>query len=165
MRVEVADSSAVRPKPRSSSPDAEDGRGLLLVDALAADWGSFYDPAGKVVWFEVASSIRPARRKQPPPWSTPGTWAITTSDGAVTSGYLPAWAEDDPTEIGVPEEELPQRLAQVNHRAFFEGPMPPLTAPDLWGTGGWPRWADSGIGLPAVCPRPPARAHGAHPAA
>jgi hypothetical protein len=48
VRVEVADSSAVRPKPRSSSPDAEDGRGLLLVDALAADWGSFYDPAGKV---------------------------------------------------------------------------------------------------------------------
>jgi anti-sigma regulatory factor (Ser/Thr protein kinase) len=132
VRVEVTDSSAVRPKTRSSSPDAEEGRGLLLVDALAADWGSFYDPAGKVVWFEVASSIRPARREQPPPWTTPGTWAITTTDGAVTSGYLPAWAEDDPTEIDVSAEELPRRLAQVNHRAFFEGPMVPLTAPDLW---------------------------------
>ncbi len=132
LRVEVTDSSAVRPNPRSSSPDAEGGRGLLLVDALAADWGSFSDPAGKVVWFEVASSIRPARREQPPPWSTPGTWAITTTDGAVTFGYLPAWAEDDPTEIGVPTEELPQRLAQVDHRAFFEGPMVPVTAPDLW---------------------------------
>ena len=132
VRVEVTDSSAVRPKPRSSSPDAGGGRGLLLVDALAADWGSFYDPAGKVVWFEVASCIRPARREQPSPWSAPGTWAITTTDGAVTSGYLPAWAEDDPTEIGVPAEELPQRLAQVNHRTFFEGLMLPLTAPDLW---------------------------------
>ncbi|WTR15321.1 ATP-binding protein [Streptomyces sp. NBC_00138] len=132
VRVEVTDSSPVRPKPRSSSPDAEDGRGLLLVDALAADWGSFYDPVGKVVWFEVASSIRPARREQPPPWSTPGSWAITTTDNAVAAGYLPAWAEDDPTEVGVPTEELPQRLAEVNHRAFFEGPMVPLTAPDLW---------------------------------
>ncbi|MFG1810820.1 ATP-binding protein [Streptomyces sp. NPDC049040] len=132
VRVEVTDSSPVRPKPRSSSPDAEDGRGLVLVDALAADWGSFHDPAGKVVWFEVASSIRPARREQPPPWSTPGTWAITTTDGAITTGYLPAWAEDDPTEIGVLAGELTQRLAQVNHRNFFEGPMLPLTAPDLW---------------------------------
>lgn len=132
LRVEVTDSSVVRPTRRSSSPDAEEGRGLLLVDALAADWGSFCDPAGKVVWFEVASGIRPARREQPAPWSTPGTWAITTTGGAVTSGCLPAWAEDDPTEIGVPAEELPQRLAQVNHRAFFEGPMLPLTAPDLW---------------------------------
>jgi anti-sigma regulatory factor (Ser/Thr protein kinase) len=49
VRVEVTDVSPVRPKPRRNSPDAEDGRGLVLVDALAADWGSFYDPAGKVV--------------------------------------------------------------------------------------------------------------------
>jgi anti-sigma regulatory factor (Ser/Thr protein kinase) len=132
VRVEVTDTSPVRPKRRQSSPDAEGGRGLVLVDALAADWGSVCDAAGKVVWFEVASSIRPARREQPPPWSTPGTWAITTTDGAVISGYLPAWAEDDPTEVGVPPEELPQRLAQVDHRAFFEGPMLPVTAPDLW---------------------------------
>lgn len=132
VRVEVTDSSPVRPKPRNSSPDAEDGRGLVLVDALATDWGSFYDPAGKVVWFEVASSVRPARREQPPPWSTPGTWAITTTDNAVTSGYLPAWAEDDPTEMAVEPEELPQRLGMVNHRAFFEGPTMPVTAPDLW---------------------------------
>lgn len=132
VRVEVTDVSPVRPKPRRSSPDAEDGRGLMLVDALASDWGSVRDEAGKVVWFEVASSIRPARREQPPPWSTPGTWAIATTDGAVISGYLPAWAEDDPTETGVPVEELPQRLAEVNHRNFFEGPMLPLTAPDLW---------------------------------
>jgi anti-sigma regulatory factor (Ser/Thr protein kinase) len=126
VRVEVTDASPVRPKPRHGSPDAEGGRGLLLVDALAAAWGSTDDPAGKVVWFEVGA------REQPPPWSTPGTWTITTTDGTVSEGYLPDWAEDDPTEIDVPVEELPQRLALINHRTFFEGPLMPVTAPDLW---------------------------------
>jgi hypothetical protein len=126
VRVEVTDASPVRPEPRHGALDAEGGRGLLLVDALAADWGSTHDPAGKVVWFEVGA------RKQPPPWSTPGTWTIATTDGTAASGYLPEWAEDDPTEIDVPVEELPQRLALVNHRAFFEGPTMPVTAPGLW---------------------------------
>jgi anti-sigma regulatory factor (Ser/Thr protein kinase) len=126
VRVEVTDASPVRPKPRHGSLDAEGGRGLLLVDALAADWGSTDDPAGKVVWFEVGA------REQPPPWSTPGTWTITTTDGTVYEGYLPDWAEDDPTEVDVPPDELAQRLALVNHRTFFEGPLMPVTAPDLW---------------------------------
>jgi anti-sigma regulatory factor (Ser/Thr protein kinase)/anti-anti-sigma regulatory factor len=29
---------------------AESGRGLVLVDALAASWGSFVPPVGKIVW-------------------------------------------------------------------------------------------------------------------
>jgi len=29
---------------------AESGRGLVLVDALAASWGSFLPPVGKIVW-------------------------------------------------------------------------------------------------------------------
>lgn len=126
VRVEVTDASPVRPKPRHGSPDAEGGRGLLLVDALAADWGTTDDPAGKVVWFEVGA------REQPPPWSTPGTWTITTTDGTKTTGYLPTWAEDDPTEVDVPPEELPQSLSLINHRTFFEGQLMPVTAPDLW---------------------------------
>lgn len=129
VRVEVTDASPVRPKPGPGAPDAEGGRGLVLVDALAADWGCAGDPAGKVVWFEAGPRAHPV---QPPPWSSPGTWTITATDGTTGSGYLPAWAEDDPTEVGVPPEELPQRLAQVGHRAFFEGPMLPVTAPDLW---------------------------------
>ena len=44
------------------------------------------------------------------------------------SGYLPEWAEDDPTEVAVPLDLLPARLTGVNHRNFFEGAMLPLTA-------------------------------------
>lgn len=43
------------------------------------------------------------------------------------SGYLPDWAEDDPSEAGVPLDQLSLRLGGINHRNFFEGPMVPLT--------------------------------------
>lgn len=128
VRVEVTDVSPLRPHRRRSSPEAEGGRGLLLVESLATAWGSAPDPAGKVVWFELGPSDGTA-----PPWSTPGMWAITTDSGSAMSGYLPAWAEDDPTEAYVPMDRLPDRLAGINRRNFFEGPMMPITAPDVWG--------------------------------
>jgi len=56
VRVEVTDVDPVRPRPRDASQEAENGRGLLLVETLATMWGSAPDPAGKVVWFEVGPS-------------------------------------------------------------------------------------------------------------
>ena len=53
VRVEVTDADVARPQPRHATLEAENGRGLLLVENLAAVWGSAPDPAGKVVWFEV----------------------------------------------------------------------------------------------------------------
>jgi len=75
---------------------------------------------------QVPQSYGPV--EQPKPWSTPGSWTITTECGSVMSGYLPEWAEDDPTEIDVPLDLLPARLTGINHRNFFEGAMMPLTA-------------------------------------
>jgi hypothetical protein len=70
---------------------------------------------------------------QPTPFSTPGSWTITTVNGVQTSGYLPAWAEDDPSEASVPLEMLSIRLADVSHRSFFEGQMMMVVAPDANG--------------------------------
>ena len=62
IRVEVADQGgasapALRPA-RSREPDlaelAENGRGLELVDALAARWDYASDATGTVTWFELA---------------------------------------------------------------------------------------------------------------
>jgi two-component sensor histidine kinase len=57
VHVEVADAAAARRPPAappSSYPDGESGRGLLLVDVLAARWGSTpRHPVGKTVWAEV----------------------------------------------------------------------------------------------------------------
>jgi anti-sigma regulatory factor (Ser/Thr protein kinase) len=55
LRVEVRDSAAGRPRPRHPRPDeATSGRGLMLVEALADEWGVRQDAAGKAVWFELA---------------------------------------------------------------------------------------------------------------
>lgn len=37
-------------------PDAEDGRGLFLVDALATSWGSYATLSGRKTWFSLESS-------------------------------------------------------------------------------------------------------------
>ncbi len=53
VRVEVSDGSSHLPRPRQVGPDAEGGRGLALVSALASGWGTEAREGGKVVWFEV----------------------------------------------------------------------------------------------------------------
>jgi anti-sigma regulatory factor (Ser/Thr protein kinase) len=53
MRAEVRDGSASEPVMRSYSETATTGRGMVIVDALAAAWGSFPVDGGKVVWFEL----------------------------------------------------------------------------------------------------------------
>ncbi|WBP91048.1 ATP-binding protein [Kitasatospora cathayae] len=56
LRIEVHDASDRPPVPQQPGPTAGCGRGLLIVEALAAGWGHFPRPggAGKVVWCECA---------------------------------------------------------------------------------------------------------------
>ncbi|MCO5973843.1 ATP-binding protein [Actinoallomurus soli] len=53
--IEVVDSSPEKPRVRDAfgDSDAEGGRGLLIVDALAADWGARREGPRKVVWARV----------------------------------------------------------------------------------------------------------------
>jgi hypothetical protein len=53
IRVEVRDDDPVTPSLRTYSLEAGTGRGLLLVESLAARWGSSPDGFGKSVWFEL----------------------------------------------------------------------------------------------------------------
>ncbi|MFJ4325655.1 ATP-binding protein [Streptomyces tricolor] len=52
-RVVVTDASRTRPTPGTPADDAENGRGLCLVDALAHTWGSELVHGGKRVWAEL----------------------------------------------------------------------------------------------------------------
>ena len=62
LRVEVSDASLVTPQPQLAvDADREGGRGLLLVDAIATDWGVDLYPRGKTVWFTI-------RRDSYDPW-------------------------------------------------------------------------------------------------
>ena len=55
LRVEVHDRSREMPVPVSLQVpgDSETGRGLMLVDTLAADWGYYRTPGGKAVYFTL----------------------------------------------------------------------------------------------------------------
>jgi anti-sigma regulatory factor (Ser/Thr protein kinase) len=55
LRVDVRDPSTARPHRRRSTDSALTGRGLGLVERLAARWGADLsaDGSGKVVWFEL----------------------------------------------------------------------------------------------------------------
>lgn len=46
----VVDSSPLPPQPEEADHDAESGRGLILVDALASAWDWEDLPEGKAVW-------------------------------------------------------------------------------------------------------------------
>jgi anti-sigma regulatory factor (Ser/Thr protein kinase) len=55
----VSDRNAAVPAvpPVSAKGDAAGGRGLMLVDALATQWGVATEPEGKRVWFRTAVPI------------------------------------------------------------------------------------------------------------
>ncbi|WP_329370087.1 hypothetical protein OG896_29110 [Streptomyces sp. NBC_00669] len=68
--------------------------------------------------------ISTSRRAAPDSAALPasgGRWRIAAAFGHAVSGYLPAWAENDPSEEGVPIEEFGVRLSDVSHCAEFEG--------------------------------------------
>jgi hypothetical protein len=48
-------------------------------------------------------------------------WAITTTTGERTTGYLPPWATENPSEQDVPPQELAARLDGIRHVAEFPG--------------------------------------------
>lgn len=57
--LEVSDANAeTRPAVRPPDPEAGSGRGLLLVEALAARWGVRDRPPGKTVWCEYELTTR-----------------------------------------------------------------------------------------------------------
>jgi anti-sigma regulatory factor (Ser/Thr protein kinase) len=55
VRVEVADRSRRTPAPAPNDDHSEGGRGLLLLERSASDWGVDVRRRGKTVWFEVVA--------------------------------------------------------------------------------------------------------------
>lgn len=53
VRIGVADRSRLLPEMGTPAADAEQGRGLALIDALSWRWGSDQRDWGKLVWAEL----------------------------------------------------------------------------------------------------------------
>ena len=60
LRVEVTDSSPALPELTRPDPDQIGGRGLQIVQLLAARWGASSSSRrlGKTVWFELSKMLR-----------------------------------------------------------------------------------------------------------
>ncbi len=59
VRIEITDRDPGLVAPRRSDPEALGGRGLLLVDTLARNWGVRPANPGKAVWFELGVQVSP----------------------------------------------------------------------------------------------------------
>lgn len=53
VRVTCSDDDPTPPTVHTVAPDATGGRGMALIDRLAASWGSVRAVTGKQVWFQV----------------------------------------------------------------------------------------------------------------
>lgn len=59
VRCLVSDGSSEPPRRTDVGSEEEHGRGLTLVDTLAARWGFEPGPVGKTVWFELSTDTAP----------------------------------------------------------------------------------------------------------
>lgn len=65
VRLSVQDRSSAWPRRRSPGETATSGRGLLLLDAVAARWGIEPRGEGKAVWCEIGPSAPPTDTPRP----------------------------------------------------------------------------------------------------
>lgn len=48
-------------------------------------------------------------------------WTITTANGFTARGYLPKWADADPSAASIPADQLELHLADLTHHCGFGG--------------------------------------------
>lgn len=67
VHVSVSDTSTSLPEPYDADPEAEGGRGLFILDALAGSWGAVAVDSGKYMWFDlpVAAPVPTRTRIEP----------------------------------------------------------------------------------------------------
>jgi hypothetical protein len=53
IEIAVGDADSTTPQLLGPDPNRVGGRGIALVAALASDWGSRVEPAGKTVWAKL----------------------------------------------------------------------------------------------------------------
>jgi anti-sigma regulatory factor (Ser/Thr protein kinase) len=73
--VEVWDNDPTTPPElRNAPPEAESGRGLMIVDALAARWGHYPSRGGKIVWAQVGDGLPQRIRQHIEPYEPAVQW-------------------------------------------------------------------------------------------
>ena len=89
LTLEVTDGSPKLPMRRLPNPRAATGKGLVLVEALATEWGIRQEPAGKTIWASFADAAMPepsppAIRRLLPQGRAQGAGGRTRREGSVS---------------------------------------------------------------------------------
>lgn len=93
LRVEVTDTAPGLPAPRGCTLNAEGGRGLMLIAAIATDWGTTPTPTGKAVWFEMTpTTTEDENRQHHAGQQVPGTPKASTQPTALRRTTPKAYA-------------------------------------------------------------------------
>ncbi|WP_405583912.1 DUF6907 domain-containing protein [Streptomyces sp. NBC_01190] len=79
------------------------------------------------------------------------TWTVSTTAGYRAKGYLPSWADEDPSEEGVPLDRLPIRLIDIRHCEFFDGQSLPVRSPAAGGEAASRAWKEQVLWGNIVC--------------
>ncbi|MEH0555704.1 ATP-binding protein [Streptomyces sp. B21-101] len=113
LRVEVHDKSRILPAPVQAGCDEECGRGLHLLAALAADWGTVLTAVGKSVWCEIA--VQPAVCQR-----------VERARGALEryKESRPSMAARGRSEAAFLDESAVQLIADLLHWAAAQGQDP-----------------------------------------
>jgi hypothetical protein len=86
LRVEVHDARGGEPpRLRRAAPDSTNGRGMMIVDALAARWGWSEFGGEKQVWFELDLTPVTAAASATPVEETSAAPAPATADQVVAA--------------------------------------------------------------------------------
>lgn len=99
VRLEVHDQDPTPPRRRAPDWAAESGRGLLLVEAQAHQWGTVASANGKYVWFSMTCSYGSPERS-PLPGLVPATAQRTPPTVTKESSVCPPLSS--PTTSSVP---------------------------------------------------------------
>ncbi|MFC4035821.1 DUF6907 domain-containing protein [Streptomyces polygonati] len=69
-----------------------------------------------------ATAARSVQQSASNATTSPGqTWSISTTGGFTLTGYLPPWADEDPSATDVPLEKLSIKLIDLAHWRPFDG--------------------------------------------
>lgn len=91
IHASVSDTSTALPQRREAAPDAEGGRGLLVLEALAGSWGTVTAESGKYLWFDL-----------PVPVLTPSIVGRRLSEDQSAGTHKGLSADDSPSDSGYP---------------------------------------------------------------
>lgn len=112
LRIELSDPDA-RALPTLVAPmsDAESGRGLMIVDAVADRWGVISRADSKVVWCELATGLEVSHQHPRDPRVAQAEMGIVSHGSA----QCPPSEEGSPLSVAVAEKAAIDLIANVLH--------------------------------------------------